>query len=477
MIGWIILALIAVFVIVLLVRAASFKPVESDYGTKADVQINGEQAVDHLAQMVRVPTVSNPDPTLMDEEIFQQFRDLIQKLYPNVFATCTYERVDHTGLLFTWKGKSSEDPVVLMAHYDVVPVVAEQWEHPPFCGEVFDGALWGRGTLDTKITLMGILESAEELIKKGFVPQHDVYFSFGGDEEVNGPAAPATVALLRERGIQPAFVVDEGGAVVEGVFPGVTKPIAVVGIGEKGLMEATLTAKSGGGHASMPPQQTAVGILSQAVANVEKHPFPARISKPVQELFNNVGRYAPFGLRIVFANLWCFGGLLKCLGQKLGCELNAMMRTTVAATMVEGSKQSNVLPGSAKATLNLRLLNPDTPEDVLAHLRKAVNDPRVEVAMNHGRPASPYADTNCPQWAVLQKAIGQTWGEAIVSPYLMLACSDSYQYSAICNNVYKFSAMAMTREERGLLHNHNERIRVENVGRTVEFFTRLMLEL
>ena len=222
MIGWIILALIAAFVLVLLVRAAQFRPQDPDYGPKADVTINAEQAVDHLAQMVRIPTVSNEDPAKMDEGIFQSFRDLLPQLYPHVFQTCTYERVDHTGLLFTWKGRSSDQPTVLMAHYDVVPVVADQWQHPPFCGQVFDGALWGRGTLDTKITLMGILESAEALIQQGFVPQHDVYFSFGGDEEVNGPAAPAAVALLRSRGIQPAFVVDEGGAVVQGVFPGVS---------------------------------------------------------------------------------------------------------------------------------------------------------------------------------------------------------------------------------------------------------------
>ena len=477
MIGWLILAAILLFVFVLLLRTARFRPAEQKYGSIEPVEVDAARAVEHLAEMIRVPTVSHADASKMDEDTFDRFRAMLPQMYPNVFRVCSFERVDHTGLLFCWKGGSDAAPAVLMAHYDVVPVVPERWTHPPFCGEVFDGVLWGRGTLDTKITFMGILEAAETLIAQGYTPKNDVYFSFGGDEEVNGPAAPAIVRLLQERGIAPALVVDEGGAVVEGVFPGVDRPIAVVGIGEKGMMEATLTAKGGGGHASTPPAHTAVGVLSRAVVNCEKHPFKASLSKPVRELFDRVGRYSGFGLRLVFANLWCFSGLLKRIAPMMGTELNAMMRTTAAVTMAEGSRQSNVLPGSAKATLNIRLLNTDTPEGVLDHLRRAVNDPNVTVEMVHGRCASPYADTEGPQWDALSRAIGQTWPEAIVSPYLMMACSDSYHYSAICKNVYKFSAMALTKEERGLIHNDDERIQVQNIGKTVEFFIRLMQEL
>lgn len=477
MAGWLALFAVLGVAAVLLIRTARFHPVRQQPEPIEPVEVDAARAAEHLAEMIRVPTVSNADPAKMDEQVFDRFRALLPGMYPNVFRVCDFERVDHTGLLFRWKGESSAAPVVLMAHYDVVPVVPERWTHPPFCGEVFDGALWGRGTLDTKITFMGILEAAETLIGQGYVPQNDVYFSFGGDEEVNGPAAPAIVRLLRERGVAPAFVVDEGGAVVEGVFPGVKRPIAVVGIGEKGMMEATLTAKGGGGHASTPPAHTAVGVLSRAVVRCENHPFKASLSKPVRELFDRVGRHSGFGLRLVFANLWCFSGLLKRIAPLLGPELNAMMRTTAAVTMAEGSRQSNVLPGSAKATLNLRLLNTDTPESALEHLRRAVNDPDVTVEMLHGRCASPYADTAGPQWDALSRAIGQTWPDAIVSPYLMMACSDSYHYSAICKNVYKFSAMALTKEERGLIHNDDERIQVANIGRTVEFFIRLMREI
>ena len=231
MFWWILLALAAIFIAVLLVRAARFRPQDDGRAAAGPCEVDAAAATEHLAQLVRVPTVSSYRLEEFDEEKFEEFRGLLKKFYPKVFETCTYERFDHTEMLFTWKGKSSAAPVVLMAHYDVVPVEESRWKHPPFCGEVFDGELWGRGTLDTKITLMGIFEAAERLIGEGFVPQNDVYFAFAGDEEVNGTGAPAAVQVLRERGVKPAMVVDEGGAVVEGVFPGVQRPMAVVGIG------------------------------------------------------------------------------------------------------------------------------------------------------------------------------------------------------------------------------------------------------
>lgn len=364
-----------------------------------------------------------------------------------------------------------------MAHYDVVPVEESRWRHPPFCGEVFDGELWGRGTLDTKITLMGILEAAERLIGEGFVPQNDVYFAFAGDEEVNGTGAPAAVQVLKERGVKPAMVVDEGGAVVEGVFPGVKRPMAVVGIGEKGLADLEITAKSEGGHASHPPLHSAVGVLSKAVVACEKHQFKAEITTPVREMLNTVGPYAPFGLRVVFANLWCFGGLITGVIHKLGGELNAMMRTTMAFTMARGSKQSNVMPNEATATVNLRLINSTTVEGAAEHLRRAINDPAVEVRVLHGSEASPYAQVDGEAWRTLAAAVGETWQEAIVTPYLMIACSDSRHFSEICRNVYKFSAMALSGEQRGLIHNDDERVELPTVAKTVEFFTRLIQKL
>lgn len=361
-----------------------------------------------------------------------------------------------------------------MAHYDVVPVEEDKWLHPPFCGEIFDGELWGRGTLDTKITLLGIMESAEALLAEGFVPQRDVYFSFAGDEEVSGTGAPSAVEWMKQHDIRPGMVVDEGGAVVSGVFPGVAAPMAVVGIGEKGLMTARITAHADGGHSSMPPAHTAVGKMARAVVRCEAKPFRPSLPKPVREMFLTVGPHAPFGLRLVFANLWCFGGLLARVCTKIGGELGGMVRTTQAFTMAHGSKQGNVMPTEAVATANLRLLNTESPADALEHLRRAVNDPEIAVEDAGSQPASPYASTDNENWAALAAAVQHTWPEAIVTPYLMMACSDSRHFSAICRDVYKFSAMDMDKEHRGLLHNHNERVAPATVHKAVEFFTRLL---
>lgn len=473
MIGWIILALALILCAVVLVRTALFKPASEQASQPEPVLVDGAGAAERLAQLVRFPTVSSYNEGEFDEAVFEAFRQKLRELYPRVHEACPPVRIGHTGILYRWQGKRADSPAVLMAHYDVVPVNEAQWKHPPFCGEVFEGELWGRGTLDTKITLLGVLEAAERLMGEGFVPQQDIYFSFAGDEEVAGPSAPAIVAYLKERGIRPAMVVDEGGAVVDGVFPGVTKPIAVVGIGEKGMMNVELIARAAGGHASTPGIPSTVGMLCRAVADCEKHQFPAALTEPVLRLLRNVGPHAPFALRMVVANLWLFGPLLTALSSKLGGELNAMMRTTMAFTTLQGSPQINVLPGEATAGVNLRLINLDTPESAEARLRRIIHNDKVEVRTVHAQSASPYAAAEGEHWDKLSKAVGETWQGCIVSPYLMLACSDSRHYSEICRDVYKFSAMALSREQRGLIHNNDERIPVSEIARTVEFFTRL----
>lgn len=475
MIGWIILGAAVLFLAVLMVRAALFCAPKAVEEPVSPQPVDAGAAQEHLAQMIRIPTVSNADWNLVDEEKFEEFRTLLRQLYPRVHESCPPRRCGPSGILFCWKGRSSAEPVVLMAHYDVVPVAAERWAHAPFSGEVIDGELWGRGTLDTKITLLGVLESAEHLLAEGFVPANDIYMAFAGDEEVAGSSAPAIVEELEKQGVKPAFVLDEGGAIVDKIFPGVTAPIAVVGIGEKGMADVRLTVNGEGGHASHPPKHTALGVLAKAVVACENHPFRAEFTFPVRKLFETVGPYAPFGFRLLFGNLWCFKGLLTALAPMLGSELNAMMRTTMSFNMAQGSKQANVIPNVASAVTNMRLINTTTLEDAKKHLEKAVADDRVKVEIIHGQEASPYGDPSCAQYAALKQAILHTWGQkVIVSPYLMIACSDSRHYSRICKNVFKFSAMELSKEQRDLIHNDNERIPVKKIGECVEFYTRLV---
>lgn len=472
----IILIFVLALIAVLVFNAIRFKAADEGVRTAQPVKVNSERARENLSTLVKFETVSNADYDKTDKKVFAAYRAKLKELYPNVTAAAEYKELGNTAMLFKISGKSGEKPTVLMSHYDVVPVVEERWQHPPFCGEIIDGYLWGRGTIDTKITMLGIMEALEDLLETGYVPENDLYLSFGGDEEVGGISAPAVVDYMEANGIKPALVLDEGGAVVDAVFPGVDKPIAVIGIGEKGIAQVEFTATSAGGHSSTPPAHTAVGKLAKTIVNLENKPFKAQVTRPVAGLFRNVGPYAPFALRIIFGNMWLFKGLISRLASVLGGEINAMMRTTVAATMAQGSKQHNVLPNVATANVNVRLLNNVNQQQALAHFN-SICEKDVTCRFISYQDASPYASVESEAWRKVEKAVGDTWRDAIVSPYLMLAGSDSRRFSRICRDVYKFSAMALTKEERGLIHNDNERIAVEKIDQCVEFFHRLMLQL
>ncbi len=471
---WLIPLALVLFLAVLLVRTTRFVPADEPKPEPDPVSFDRRKAVEDLAELLRCKTVSSRNRAEENAEEFERFRQLLPRLFPLVHETCACERIGEHGLLYHWKGKSAEQPCVYMAHYDVVSVNAEQWERDPFGGEVVDGVLWGRGALDTKCTLCAVLESAEYLLGQNFVPEQDVYFSFAGNEEISGGDAPAIVDELARRGITPAMVIDEGGAVVENVFPGVGQPCALVGTGEKGIMDLELSVKSNGGHASSPPPHTPVGVLSRACVEVEAHPFPQYISRPAAEMFDTLGRRSSFAYRLIFANLWCFRPVLDAMCKKQGGELNALMRTTCAFTMMQGSRGANVIPPQASMTANLRLNGNETVESAQQYLRKVIGNDAVGFRVIYGADPSPVSEASGQAWERLCRAIGQTWPEAIVSPYLMIAASDSRHFARISKHVYRFSAMAVTAEERALMHGNNERIPVETVEKMVAFYIRLM---
>ena len=472
--GYVILGIVAVFFGVVLIRTAMFKPKAQPPVCDEKVEFDRDKTVTALAALIRCRTVSYNDKALEEEAEFQKLIGLLPRLYPNVAANCTLTQLPDRALLFKWTGRSDAAPSVMMAHYDVVPVNEAGWDKPPFDALIEDGVMWGRGTLDTKVTFNGVLSAADHLISKGFQPENDVYFAFSGGEEVNGKGAPNIVRWFRENGIKPALVVDEGGAVVENVFPGVKQPCGLIGIAEKGMINAQFRTASNGGHASAPKPHTPVGILSAACKRIEDHPFKAHIQGPAAKMFDTLGRHSTFLYKMIFANMWCFGWIIDLLGKMSGGEMNALVRTTVAFTQMAGSSARNVIPTEAKMVANMRLNPHDSVESALAYLRWAVKDEKVEVSALESCEPSPVSETDCAAWDKVSAAVAETWPGCIVAPYLMVQCSDSRHYRDLSNHVYRFSAMALTSEERATIHGNNERIRVEAISRAVEFYIRLM---
>ncbi|MBE6777751.1 MAG: M20/M25/M40 family metallo-hydrolase [Ruminococcaceae bacterium] len=471
---YVILIIVVAFITFLLIRTLNFKPKSNAQVVECNVEFDKDKSVENLRELVRFKTVSYKESELENEKEFKKLIKALPKLYPAVFKKCTLKLSEERGLLFLWEGKKHDAPSVMMAHYDVVPADENGWDKPPFSAELVDGIVWGRGTLDTKVTMNGILSAAEALIKSGFVPENDIYFAFSGNEEINGLGAVKIVDYFEQNKIELALVVDEGGAVVEGVFPGVKTPCGLIGIAEKGMLNVEYKAVSQGGHASAPKPNSPIPSLAEACCKIEENPFKMHITKPVKEMFDTLGRHSNFLYRMIFANLWLFSPLLGLLGKIQGGEMNALLRTTVAFTKAQGSDAFNVIPTQAKLVSNLRLNPRDTMDSAIQFLKKTVDDKKIEITAISGMNPSRISQTNCEAWDKVATAVASTWEGALVSPYLMVQCSDSRHYGRISDKVYRFSAMALTNEERATIHGNNERISVETIHKSVEFYLRLM---
>lgn len=469
--------LVAALLLVLVLRAAAFRPAGRKTEPAAAPAVtpvaDAEQAARHLAALIQKKTVSNRDASKIDTAEFEGAVSLLATLYPHVHRTLTLERVDGYGLLYRWRGREQGAPAVLMAHYDVVPAQEREWHFPPFSGTVESGEIRGRGAIDTKGTLISILEATEHLLADGFTPKNDIYFSFSNNEETAGDTAPDIVSLFRGRGVTPDFVLDEGGAVVEHVFPGVEVPVALIGVTEKGITDIVISVNGAGCHASAPPARTATIDLAKALVRLDRHPFPAKLSRPTEEMFLTVGRYMPFRLRLIFANLWLFRPLLPKLLARAGGEFAAMMRTTVAVTQLEGGPSANVLASGARAVANIRIAVGETVSGVLERVRRVIRKTGATAETAYGIDPSPVSVTAGPQYDRLREAVAETYTPA-VAPYVMFGGSDSRHFARISDHVYRFTPYVLTKEERGRIHGADEALPVEKLGKCVEFYTRLI---
>ena len=473
---WYLLLLIPFFIILIItIRTIQFKPViYPEMEKKHD--IDEKRVVKSLSKMLQFKTVSNLDETKVDKEIFEQFRQYVKDRYPKIFEVGTYSQ-HHAGMLIKIQGESSEFPIVLMSHYDVVSAVGN-WKHDPFSGKISDTHVYGRGALDTKSSLNAVMESVEYALLHGKIFRNDLYLAFSGDEEVFGPSAPAIKNHLKDLGIKPYMVLDEGGAIVAKMFPGVIKKCAVVGIAEKGFMNLKMTVLSKGGHASTPPKHTPVTELSKAVTKLNNHPaFKLKMTVPVRSLFNTIAPYSKsLPIKILFANLWLFMPLVKLIAKTTGGEFLSMFKTTQAFTLASGSDAINVLPSVATIGVNYRLRPGETSEDILKKVKRIVNNPNILLEITGVSEATSTSLVD-DAYQMIRKAINLTWPEVIAAPYLMVATSDSRHYHEICEHVYKFSPMDVSRVDLAKIHGIDEDISIDNVVKGVNFYLNLIDQL
>lgn len=444
-----------------------------------------QKIVADMCRMIQCKTVSNLDDSLVDWDEFEKFRALLKEVFPNIYSACEFFKIGKSGIVHKISGTNGDakHAAVLMAHYDVVPAEKEKWSFEPFIGDVEGGFIRGRGTMDTKGTLCACMEAVELCLASGWKPKTDLYLCFSGEEEINGSSCKEIVDWFKKSGISVDFVLDEGGAIVDKMFPGVGKRCAMIGTAEKGSVYMDVAVKGKSGHASAPPKHSAVGLASKIVCQIEKKPCRAEFTKLVKQLFKIMAaNNSNPALKFLFGNLWLTKPLIKLVASAMGGELNALLHTTCAVTMFEGSKSYNVLPSGAVVGLNLRLLGSDTVEKSKARIerlaRKAAGkDAEISVNLVSENNPSIESDTECAQWNALCSAINKTWPDIIVSPYLMMACSDSRHYCSITDKVYRFSGMYMSKADRAMIHGTDEKISVDTLLETVQFYKNLLDEI
>jgi carboxypeptidase PM20D1 len=442
-----------------------------------------DRAVGKLQTLVRIPTISDRDWGRVDTAVFDDLHLALEQQFPLLHQHLTRTVVHGHGLLFHWAGTSQERPVVLMAHQDVVPVDEDApWQHPPFSAELHPGdhgdEIWGRGTLDDKGCLVAVCEAVERLLERGHTPAQDVWLSFGCDEEVFGGAARAAVEHLRAAGVTPWFVLDEGGAIAHDAFPGVKPPIGVIGVTEKGAMSIELTAEGRGGHASTPARNGPTVRLAKAILRLERSPFPASTPAPTLELLRRMAPHAPLPMRPLLAGASRLGPALTRALIAAGPEPAAMTRTTVAITTLSGSPALNVIASTAKAGVNLRLMIGDTVGGALEHVRKAIRDDDIRIDVVEGdepSPVSPYDDDEA--FALLERTITEVFPDAVPSPYVMMAATDSRHFTEISERVYRFAPFRMTKAQRESIHSYDERIGVDDFVAGIDWYQLLIERL
>ena len=482
--AWLIVVIAALCLIVLcgiivLIRMASSRPPQKKQVKPGNYNLDVQQAARNLSGAIQIKTIASESFEETNGAVFLAIHDYLKKAYPLIHEKLEREVVHSYSLLYKWKGTGEGNlkPIIMMGHMDVVPVeqsTLDQWPHDPWGGEIADGYVWGRGAIDMKGHLIANLEAIEYLLKTGFQPKRDIYLALGHDEEqMGGNGGVYIVKRLKELGVQAEYIFDEGGAIIDGKEFGVNGSIAAVGIAEKSTLNIKLTAKSSGGHASMPPIQTSVGAVCEAVYKLEREGFPMWLNEAAEIMFQTLRPYMKPVFKMALCNLWLFKGIFFKIMRKMP-KGAALLHTTVAPTMLSASMQPNVLAQAASAVLNLRIVPGENVESAVAHVKEIVGE-GIQVEVLYGSNPSSVSSVDAPAWKAIESAIQENIGEDIVvAPYLMMASTDSRHYADLTENTYRFDPFISLGEDIGTIHGVGERLALDSLERGAKFFISLI---
>jgi len=439
---------------------------------------NLERAAKHLADAIRIKTVSYTDYEKMDFKLFDEFLLFLEKTYPNINRVCKKELVNGYCSVYIWESGNKDDkPILLLGHYDVVPVEKASeadWEEDPFLGVIKDDYIWGRGALDDKNQVIAVMEAVEHLIDNDYKPKRDIYMVFGFDEEIGGiRGAEEAAKVFKERNISFECVIDEGGCVITDMMEGLSVPAAIIGIAEKGATAVKITVEGQGGHSSMPPKSTAIGRIAKIISNVERNPMPARLIMPVSQMFKTMAPYMANN-KLVLKNIDHLFPIIKSILAK-SPTTNAMIRTTIAFTMTGGGDAHNVLPQRAWAIANLRILQGDSVDKTIEHIKKVNQGIDFQIEKMQVEEPSQISSIDSEPYQIINNIINEIYPEAIIVPYLMVGGTDSRKYIELCKNIYRFSAVILTKEHYSTIHSTNERISKANFSNMISFYISFLL--
>lgn len=469
------LGIIAVLVIIVVLRTLFIRDLPN---SKMQLEVDEKEKMAYangLQRLVRHKTIAFKDKP--NSHPFTAMQGEMEALFPRVHEVMTKTLIPGGSLLFHWKGKSAEKPLLLMAHQDVVPAQAEMWKYDPFSGTIDNDEIFGRGTFDTKCTLFAFFQACEELIVSGFTPENDVYLASSSDEEISGPGAERTVDYLEAHGVKPALVLDEGGAIVQNALPSVDRHLALVGVIEKGYVNLKFTAKSSGGHSSTPPKHTPIARLAAFVNDVEKRfPLKTQMIDEVRDMFVTASRSMRFGYRMLFGNMWLFKGLLIRLLPIMNPYGRALLSTTIAFTMMKGSDAENVIPSEAYVLANLRTHPIQGIEDSVRVLSKIAMKYQVECEIVEGREATPIVNTKGDSYRFLEQQIRKNFPDVLVSPYVILGGTDARFYTRVSDSALRFSPIRVTNDDLKKMHGIDESLKLDALWEAVRFYRSLITD-